>query len=170
LGGKGALTFYKSNEQKLYHFAYLNSRTYFIINNSDLLLDGKSTTMFVQNQIFTIHLKNQFCSPPTAASLSDSLTDSLNNFLKTHYPKQKFLNLAFIPLIEKDLINDKFFFKIDENVHIVDFIRWLNNKFDKSVKPPPHLKSIIKNMQTEKIRFPFSCVQNPLAKRLFCHF
>jgi hypothetical protein len=170
LGGKEALTFYKNNKNRNFHFAYLNSKQRFLINNCDLLFDGITTEMFVQNQIFTIHLKSEYCSPPTPASRAVSLKDSIFAFIHTHFPKHKFLTLAFLPLIEKNFINENLYFQQDENVHIVDFIRWLNNKFDKKEKPPPYLKMIIKNLQMEKIRFPLACVQNPLAKRLLCNF
>ena len=125
--------------------------------------------MFAQNQIFSIHLKNQPCSPSTSTlSLSDSLTNSINDFLKTNFPKQKFLGIIFDPLIKKNLITPNFYFSFDPKVHIIDFTKWINNKFYKNDNPPPHLKSVIKHLQVEKIQFPVSCVQNPLAKRLLC--
>lgn len=164
MGGSGVLNFYQNNEWQNYHFAYINAKKNFIINNSDLLLEGSSTTMFAQNQIFTIHLQNNPCSQPTLPT--NNIVDSVNNFLSTNYPKQKLLPLVFEPLIKKNFISDNFYFTNHENVHIIDFIRWINNRFDKNEKPPPQLKMLIKNLQAEKIRIPTACVQNPIAKRL----
>lgn len=168
LGGAKALTFYQVNEWQNYHFAYINSKKNYLINNSDVLLDGHSTTMFYQNQVFTIHPQEKPCGQPTTSPLPSSLAESIHHFLQTNYPKQKLLTLVFDPLIQKDLINENFYFKINENVHIIDFIRWLNNRFDKNEKPPNPLKPIIKTLQIEKIRFPHACVLNPVAKRLLC--
>ena len=165
MGGPGVLEFYNNNEWQNFHFAYINSKKNYIINNSDLLFEGKSTTMFAQNKIFSIHLKGQHCSQPNSSPTSN-LVDSINNFLITNYPKQKLLSFVFNPLIEANLINENFYFNNHEKIHIIDFIRWINNRFDKNDKPPPQLKALIKTLQTESIHIPAACVSNPLAKRL----
>ena len=169
MGGANVLKFYQENEWQNYHFAYINSKKNFIINNSDLLFEGQSTTMFAQNKTFIIHLKNQTCFQTTSTTSACSLEDSINKFLISNYPKQKFLSLAFQPMIEQNFINDNFYFKPPhEKIHIIDFIRWLNNKFDKNDKPPPQLKALIKQLQLKNIRLPGACVHNPLAKQLLC--
>lgn len=167
LGGTLALKFYENNPWQNYHFAYINSKKNFLINQVDLLFEGGLVNMFAQNQIFSIHPANIICGQSTSSS-TNSLTNSLQEFLKTNYPKQKLLTLIFEPLLEKNLINNNLYFTVDNNVHIVDFIRFLNNRFEKNDKPPTHLKLLVKTLQQENIRFPVTCVNNPLAKRLLC--
>jgi hypothetical protein len=125
--------------------------------------------MFVQNQEFVIHLKSQKCGQPTPSSNS-SLSETVQQFISTHYPKQKFLNLAIQPLIQKNMINEHLFFNNDNDIHLIDFISFISNRFYKSSTPPPQFKTLIKHIQHEKIRFPTATIKNPLAKKIFCKF
>jgi hypothetical protein len=168
LGGKRALQFYEDSKwQNHYNFAYINSKKFFIINKVDFLFDGQLTTMFCQNQVFSIHPQNTPCGKPPSTSQFSTLANSVQNFLHTHYPKQKFLNILFTPLIEKDLINSNLYFKAFNKIHIIDFISWINNRFEKKDKPPGPLKNLIKHLQSENVHFPSVCLKNPLAKKLF---
>jgi hypothetical protein len=124
--------------------------------------------MFVQKTIYIIHEKNKPCGLSTNAHNSSSLLDSIKQFLITNYPKQKLLVLVFETLVQKDLINNDFYFKNHEHVHIIDFIRFINNRFDKNEKLTTPLQKLIKYLQTNNVRFPNACINNPLAKKFFC--
>jgi hypothetical protein len=124
--------------------------------------------MFVQNTIFTIHPADRPCGQPPSIQETSSLTDSIRAFLKTNYPKQKLLQLVFDTLLQKDLINDDLYFKGHENVHIIDFIRYILNRFDRNDKPNPNIKHLLKTLQLNNVRLPNACVNNPIAKKILC--
>jgi len=169
LGGPPVLKFFADNTWQNFHFAYINSKKNYCINQVDLLFSGQPTEMFVQNKIYTIHLYDQPCGQLSSSSNTSSLADSITLFLKSNYPKQKFLPLIFDNLLQKDLIDNDFYFKNHRHVHILDFIRFINNRFfDKNEKPNAPLQKLIKSLQIQNVRFPNACINNPIAKTYFC--
>jgi len=168
LGGKNAVDFYQNSELQNYHFCYINSKKNFLINQVDNLLTGYPTSMFASGITYVIHDENKPCGQSLPTQTAFQLSEAITKFLNTTYPKQKLLPLVLNILLQKDLITDEFYFKDHNNVHIIDFCRYILNKFDKNDKPNPALKNLIKTLQANQVRFPNACISNPMAKKLLC--
>jgi len=124
--------------------------------------------MFLQNRLYTIHLSGETCGQTQAMPTISVLSDTVKTFLKTNYPKQKLLGLVFDILLQKGLVNNDLYFVDQATVHIIDFIRFINNKFDKNDKPPANIRALLKTLQSKDVRLPNACVNNPVAKKVLC--
>jgi hypothetical protein len=128
--------------------------------------------MFVNKDIYSIHLLNQPCCLPEKNLLTSSdnpdVQKQMNQFLLDNYPKQKFLNIVFNMLVKKNLINEDLFFESFSTIHIADFCSFINNRFDKNDKPNSRLIKLCKYLQSKKIKFPIVCIKNPNARKYLC--
>jgi len=168
LGGQNSLNFYhQDNPYFQFNFAYINSKKNYIINNIDRLLVGEATTMFAQNLVYSIHLKNSRCG---SAELNTtlSLNESIKDFLMQNYPKQKLLRIMFDIFINRNLIGTDFYFVNHPDVHIIDFIRYCNNKFGKNNVPNSSMKNLLKSLQSANIKIPQACINNNMARKYLC--
>lgn len=171
LGGKNVLDFYHRGSKSNFQFLYVNSKRNYLINNVQQLFDRNPTnvTMFTNQQEFVIHRSNTHCkktelkNQPVQQILSD-----VNELIQTLYPKQKTLNIVTNLLLKHNTINQELCFVNDPSLHLADFLRFLNNTFDKNTKPDVKIIKMCKILQAENIRFPNVCVKNPVAKRYFC--
>lgn len=182
LGGQPVLDFYQEPSKLDYHFCYVNSHRNYVINQVEQLFQEQSATMFVNNEVFTIHPLNQSCSLHHAANSqfqtglmepNESLEEQVYNFVTQTYPKNKYLPLVFKSLIKHNLIDDDLFFVNYPTIHIADFCAFINNSFgsnsssnnNKNTKTNNLLLKLCKYIRTKHIKFPVICIKNPLARQ-----
>jgi len=122
--------------------------------------------MFINKQLFVIHEIDQNCSQQSGSSQEPS-NNHVTDFISVTYPKQKYLALVGKILEKHNLINDDLFFVDFNDVHIADFISFINNRFDKQ-KENPRLTKLCKFMQSKRIRLANVCVKNNKAKKYLC--
>ncbi len=170
LGGLDALNFYQKVPKANYHFAYINSKRNYIINTVEQLFTRTpNVRMFTKQQEFTIHASNTSCGDSNSDTLSSqNLKSEIDELISTLYPKQKCLKIVSNVLLKHDLINQDLCFTDEPSLHFVDFIRFINNRFDKSTKPDLSISRLCKQFQIKHIRFPNICVKNPLAQKYLC--
>lgn len=126
--------------------------------------------MFSQNTLFTIHLSTELCGQPsTTQAPSYPLRESVKLFLSNNYPKMKLLPIVFDILIDNNMINDQFYFVDHPEVHILDFIRYINNRFTpENDKPPIQISKLLKSFSSLGVRLPQACVLNQTARKYIC--
>lgn len=171
LGGIEALNFYQdSSNQNAFNFCYINNCKNYLVNQVNNLFQNQGlVTMFVNKDIYTIHLLNQPCGLPEEKCTDyPNVQKQMNQFLLDTYPKQKFLNIVFNMLVRNNFINEDLFFESFSNIHIADFCSFINNRFDKTDKPNGRLLKLCKYLQSKKIKFPTVCIKNPNARKYLC--
>jgi hypothetical protein len=167
LGGIQALEFYQDVEKSNFHFAYVNSARNYIINKVENLFNAtQRAVMFANKETFIIHRADQDCSQSSGSN--DETTDHtlVSDFVQSTYPKQKYLKIVATILEKHDLINEDLFFIQFDNIHLADFLSFINNRFDK--KKNTNLIKLCKVLQTENVKFPNVCIKNPVAKKYLC--
>jgi len=167
LGGIQALEFYQDVEKSNFHFAYVNSARNYIINKVENLFNAtQRAVMFANKETFIIHRADQDCSHSSGSN--DETTDHtlVSDFVQSTYPKQKYLKIVATILEKHDLINEDLFFIQFDNIHLADFLSFINNRFDK--KKNTNLIKLCKVLQTENVKFPNVCIKNPVAKKYLC--
>jgi len=167
LGGIQALEFYQDVEKSNFHFAYVNSARNYIINKVENLFNAtQRAVMFANKETFIIHRADQDCSHSSGSN--DETTDHtlVSDFVQSTYPKQKYLKIVATILEKHDLINEDLFFIQFDNIHLADFLSFINNRFDK--KKNTNLIKLCKVLQTKNIKFPNVCIKNPVAKKYLC--
>jgi len=162
--------FYRLPERQNFNFCYVNNIKYYMINCVEsLFTDKNSIKMFVDNKIFVIHPADEFCTPSTKDIVSNNVNQSVIDYIKNLYPKQKFLLLFFEQLNKLNLIDENFYLKDFPNIHVTDLSMFLNNKFFKDKnKIDVKFVKMCKWFQANKIRFPKSSVKNPWAQKYLC--
>ena len=167
LGGIQALEFYQDVEKSNFHFAYVNSARNYIINKVENLFNAtQRAVMFANKETFIIHRADQDCSHSSGSN--DETTDNtlVSDFVQSTYPKQKYLKIVATILEKHDLINEDLFFIQFDNIHLADFLSFINNRFEK--KKNTNLIKLCKVLQTENVKFPNVCIKNPVAKKYLC--
>jgi len=152
-----------------FHFAYINSTRNYIINCVDLFFSdtqGILVQMFANKQLFLIHDADQNCSQESG-SLSENNNANVSEFILATFPKQKYLMIVAKILDKHSLVNDDLFFSKFNDIHLADFISFINNRFDKK-KENPRLTKLCKSLQAENIRFPNVSIKNVRAKKCLC--
>ena len=179
LGGQAVLDFYQEPSKLDYHFCYINSHRNYVINQVEQLFQGRSATMFVNNERFIIHPLDQPCSLTheknsslkDPVELEETIGDQVHDFLVHTYPKNKFLPLMFKNLVKHDLIDADLFFVDFPTIHVADFCAFINNSFgggsssSKNNKTNGLLLKLCKFIRTKHIKFPLICIKNPVARQ-----
>jgi len=81
----------------------------------------------------------------------------------------KLLPIVFDILIDNNMINDQFYFVDHPEVHILDFIRYINNRFTpENDKPPIQISKLLKSFSSLGVRLPQACVLNQTARKYIC--
>ena len=175
LGGSSVLKFYQEIQQHRYNFLYINCQRSYLINTVDQLFCEKSATMFLNQQTYVIHPKNKPCAP--SAIVNPSNQDSSNNsevdpqiveFLRSTYPKQKYLPYVFNILSSHALFDKHLFFVKFQNIHIADFCAFLNNSFGKVDSTETRFIKLCKYLQSLKLKLPKISVKNHVAVKYLC--
>jgi len=123
--------------------------------------------MFVNSEIFVIHLESQPCGGGQTSTNEQKVKHKVLGFVQSMYPKQKFLPLIFDSIVQMNLINDKMYFTDHPHVHVADFCSFINNRFGKNEVAPKFIK-LCKYLQSLDLRFPKAAVKNPLAQKYLC--
>ena len=169
IGGQSVLDFYHNAPKFNFQFIYVNSKKNYLINNVQHLFDRSCTnvTMFTNQQEFVIHPLDHPCGNSESDPVQ-SISSEVNDLLLTLYPKQKALRLVTKLLLKRNILDQDLCFAEEKNVHLADFLRFINNTFDKSQKIETHMLKLCKSLQAQNIRFAYACVKNPVAKRYLC--
>ncbi|MEI7486021.1 MAG: hypothetical protein WCJ72_01210 [Chryseobacterium sp.] len=171
LGGKEVLAFYQEVPTQNFHFAYLNCNKNYLINKVDNLFNGHKAIMFSNKTIFVIHPKNQPCKTTLKTTLlngDSNFSDQITDFIKSTYPKQKYLILIFNILNPYNLIDSNLFFKEFPNIHVADFCAFINNRFGKTPTTDAKFVKLCKFFQMNQIKFPKIAIKNPVAQKYVC--
>jgi hypothetical protein len=171
LGGKDVIDFYQQQPKFNFQFMYVNSITHYLIYNCQQIFDRKlkDVTMYTNGQRFIIHLSNTTCgTSKTKDEPIQNISSDVDNLVTILYPKQKSLFLVTKLLLKHNTINQDLYFLDEPSVHLADFLRFLNNRFDKNIKPNVHILKLCKIFQSKSIRLPNACIKNPLAKKYLC--
>jgi hypothetical protein len=169
--GANVMTFYNNEPKINFQFMYINSKKNYLINNVQQLFGRHpiDVKMFTNQQQFVIHLAGISCGKSESSNtLSQTIASEVNELISTLYPKQKSLQLVTKKLLKYNAINEDLNFTSEPNVHLADFLRFINNSFDKNTKPNVNILKLCRKLQAEQIRLPNVCVKNPHAKRYFC--
>ena len=145
-----------------------------MINCVEQLFLGNSVTMFVNNDVFIIHKMNEPCDyasstlAPLESNLAQTSSSSTTEYIKTLYPKQKFLPLFFDILQKNNLIDENHYLVNFSNLHVADICTFINNKFGKIEKTDSRFIKMCKYLHSKQIKFPKICVKNPVAQKYLC--
>lgn len=176
LGDTTVLTFYQDVPYYNFHFLYINCQKNYLINRVDQLFRGTSTTMYLQKQTYVIHPAHQPClsknpstdSNDSSDNSSHSIQQRIDTFLRTTYPKQKYLPLVFSILHPHTLFDAHLFFHDFKNIHVADFISFLINPFGKIDSTDHKFVRVVKYLQSKHIVLPKVAVKNPVAVKYLC--
>jgi len=124
--------------------------------------------MFVNKDIYVIHQENHPCGLSATGVEHQKTKHKVLDFVRSMYPKQKFLLLIFEPLVQLELINDKLYFTDHPQVHVADFCTFINNRFGKNDNVPSKFVKLCKYLQSQDLRFPKVAIKNPLAQKYLC--
>ncbi len=168
LGGIDVLKFFQNVPKGNFNFCYINNKRNYVINKIDSFFTRphENIKMFASKQEYVIHLSTELCG--TSNSEDNNITNiklEVEKLLHTLYPKQKYLTIVTNILIKKEAINSDLYLKDNPNLHIIDFIRFINNTFDKNFKPDANMLQLCKQFQRKQIKFPIACIKNPVAKK-----
>ena len=123
--------------------------------------------MFSNEQVFVIHPKHTPCSRKEIASPDNTIQQNITDLLQNTYSKQKLLPLVFKLIVKKNLIDDNLFF-IQFNIHVADFISFINNRFGKINTTEGRFLKLAKHLQTLQLKLPKAAVKNPVAAKFLC--
>jgi hypothetical protein len=168
LGGQEALSFFSKPLKYNFHFCYINCNKNYMINYAEQLFSENKAIMFANQEIFVIHNANETCENKNSNQSSDdnSILNECKAFLTCSYPKNKVLPLIIKILINNNLINEDLFFTLYPNIHIADFLSFINNKFGKKDTYDPSMLKLCKFLNGQSIRFPKIALKNPEAQKL----
>jgi hypothetical protein len=139
-----------------------------MINCIDQFFQGINVTMFVNNDTFVIHKSDQSCHSLPTESSKPLLMTTVHDFIKSMYPKQKFLFLVFNLLVNQKLINDDLYFIPFPKIHIADFCSFINNKFGKINTTDQRFIKLCKHFQGLNLKFPKVSIKNTVAQKYLC--
>jgi len=162
--------FFRTPEKQNFHFCYINNIRHYIVNCVESLFNNTNIgTMFVNNTIFVVHPAHEFCAPSTKdTNVPTDNKLSVVDYIKSLYPKQKFLPLFFEILTKHNCIDENFYLNDFPNIHVTDLCVFLNNKFLKEKKIDQRFLKMCKWFQSQNIRFPNSSIKNPYAQKYLC--
>lgn len=123
--------------------------------------------MFANTTTFIIHKMDESCGQSNHEPESNDINVEIMDFVKTTYPKQKYLSLVFSIMLKKDLINNDLCF-VNFNIHIADFCSFINNKFGNKTSTNSDFLKLCKHLQKQKIKFPKVSIKNPVAQKYLC--
>jgi hypothetical protein len=170
LGGTSILSFFSLPVKYNYHFCYINCNKNYIINCVEKLFSEGKTIMFANQEQFTIHKSNAYCGPLNNKNLTSNTSNMILtecNDLVTHsYPKNKILPIIIKTLTNHNMINKDLFFNTFPNIHIVDFLSFINNKFGKTENTENNMIKLCKYLNNNQIKFPKISIKNPVARKL----
>lgn len=169
--GTDVLTFYHTQPKINFQFMYINSKKNYLIINVQQLFDRHpiDVKMFTNQQQYVIHLTSTSCGNSKSTTTSNqTIANDVNDLISTLYPKHKSLHLVTNELLKNNAINENLKFVDEPTVHLADFLRYINNTFDKNIKPNANILKLCKKLQAQQICFANLCVKNPHAKRYFC--
>ena len=124
--------------------------------------------MFANQETFKIHKADTFCKSEDQKSYSDNndILTECNALLTCSYPKNKVLPIIIKSLTNFKMINKDLFFTSFPNIHIVDFLSFINNKFGKKETTEQNMIKLCKYINSKKIQFPKISIKNPVARKL----
>jgi hypothetical protein len=117
--------------------------------------------MYYNKTKFIIHPINKSCTISSKPSSTNNIEFQIKNFIDTSYPKNKVIHLVFNVLRKHNLINDDLFFIKFPNIHVADFVSFINNRFGKKEKTDSNMLKLCKYLQT--YNFPRIALKNPVA-------
>ena len=136
------------------------------------MFQNQKVTMFANKETYVIHRSNKFCQPMNNQELT--ATNQLENsqleildYIKSTFPKQKHLILAFNIFFKHNLIDSSLYFTVVP-VHFADVCRFLNNPFGKIETTDALFIKLCKYLHTKKIKFPKISIKNPVAQKFLC--
>ena len=128
--------------------------------------------MYVNNTLYIVHAHNKPCPLATHNSAEPTQQEQqqqhIDTFLRTTYPKQKYLPLLFSILHPHALFNQHLFFNDFNNVHIADFCSFIVNPFGKQNLTEAKFIKVCKYLQSKHIVLPKVAVKNPVAAKFLC--
>jgi hypothetical protein len=171
LGDADILSFYQDVPKHQFHFLYANCQRNYLINRVDNLFRGTDATMYIHNTLYVIHPHNKPCSRTIEnepINSGDTTQQRIDNFLRSTYPKQKYLPLLFSILHPHALFNQHLFFNDFVNVHVADFCSFIVNPFGKPGTTDAKFVKVCKYLQAKHIVLPKVAVKNPVAAKFLC--
>jgi hypothetical protein len=167
LGGQPALNFFSNPVKYNFHFCYINCNKNYMINYAEKLFTENKAIMFANQEIFVIHNADETCNKlKTDKNADNSIFTECQSFLTRSYPKNKVLPLILKILTKNNLINEDLFFTMFPNIHIADFLSFINNKFGKNNSYDPSMFKLCKYLNAQAIRLPKIAIKNPAAQKL----
>jgi hypothetical protein len=124
--------------------------------------------MFANQERFIIHKADTFCNTEnqTQNSNKNDILTECNALLTCSYPKNKILPIIIKSLTNFKMINKDLFFNSFPNIHIIDFLSFINNKFGKKETTEHNMIKLCKHINSKKIQFPKISIKNPVARKL----
>lgn len=170
LGGLDILKFFQNVPKGNFNFCYINNKRNYVINKVDsfFIRPHETIKMFSGSQEYVIHLSTELCrssNPEDNHITTQNIKLEIEQILQTMYPKQKYLTIVTNILIKNGAINNDLYLVDSPNLHIIDFFRFINNTFDKNIKPDAHMLQLCKQLQRKRIKFPIACIKNPIARK-----
>ena len=168
LGGPEYLSFYQEPLKQNFDFCYINCNKNYMINYVNHLFQNKTAIMFSAKEKYLIHKNNKSCDTSHSTSANKESTEhhDVIDFVKSLYPKQKFLPLVFQSL--SSLIDKNMFFINFPNVHVADFCTFINNKFGKVESTDLRFIKLCKFLQNQNIKCAKISIKNPVAQKYLC--
>lgn len=141
-----------------------------MINTVDQLFQNKSVNMFANKELYLIHPQSQPCANASDNNDKSNTTEKHKGleFVTSMYPKQRFLPLLCETLFTHNLIDEQLYFVSAKNIHLADFISFINNRFSKGSTVDMKYIKLCKYLQSNDIRFPRVSIKNPLAQKYLC--
>jgi hypothetical protein len=123
--------------------------------------------MFSNGEKYIIHKVDEPCGL-TNEELSETPHQTVMDFIRNTYPKQKFLSLVF-KIIEKHNIFDENLFCVPfPNIHVADICSFFLNRFGKHETTDTRYIRFCKFLQKKGIKLPKISLKNPVAQRYLC--
>jgi hypothetical protein len=126
--------------------------------------------MFANQEQFTIHKADTYCSTLNSknskSNASNEILNECYDLITYSYPKNKVLPIMIRSLTNHNMINKDLFFTSFPNIHIVDFLSFINNKFGKTETTENNMIKLCKYLNSNQIKFPKISIKNPVARKL----
>jgi hypothetical protein len=167
LGGTNVLDFFLEPPRFNYHFCYINCNKNYIINYVEKLFSEKKAIMFANQEKYIIHSVDQPCEKINNSNSTETskIFDECKIFLTHSYPKNKILPLVVKILTNNNLLNNDLFFNFFSNIHLADFLSFLNNKFGKKETTELNMIKLCKYLNHNALKFPKIAIKNPVAQK-----
>jgi len=130
---------------------------------------GEKVIMFSNGEKFIIHKTNEPCGLiPADKCETPSPHQSVMEFIKDTYPKQKYLSVAFAIIEKHNLFDDNLFCVPFPNIHLADVCSFFLNRFGKNDNTDSRYVKFCKFLQKKGIKLPKISIKNPMAQKYLC--